>query len=451
MKRLLSYSMTERTVRDLVVERRRRGRLHKLPKTKTPSTTADVAAVEGYTPKTTTAATAATTATTTTATATVTTAANLASKKVSFQDQQPQQQCSETAEEHKDQLTELSGTAAATVSASTTPRNDNDDNNNNNNINKEPLILNSIAELFDQAGTLPPDNDLQSAAVIEAGLEFSCMDPHAFQELRQSERDEQYRVFMGAHQIPDHDDDNSSSGGRSSGCDDEEGHDENYNKPQLANHVNDNDTYWDLFDGNNDDDDDSSSDEADMLSPQQRPFLILWNAIAQWVTPQAVSYVRHVQQHQTTVTESDIQQQKQPTPTIPRSDVAASRCAGLMAMLKMHTATCLQDDLHCSMDELRQAEQRLANLLRLFDFEQPMPKHLDTAMTRALTCILLDTVLCCNNSSNNNDNDNNTELAASCQRVGLSPEEYRYLTKSAIVNFGTPDDDDDDDENNKAS
>ena len=253
--------------------------------------------------------------------------------------------------------------------------------------NDELLTFNSVADLMEAAGTLPaPDKtDQTPPRVVEAGLEFSCMDPDEYQALQQEARHEQYGVMLGTTE-------------ESSSC-------------------------WDLLDTDDDDDEtvSSTSDEGKEVEP--RAFLQLWNVLAQWVTPEAVRYVRHLRSHHDA---------PPPPPQVHRSDVDASRCAGLQALLQMHIQKSLVEDLQRPVEELRRAECRLADLIRCLDFSRPMPP-LHSAGARALTCLLVATLLGVTNDG---------VLPDCCQVLGLSREEYLYLSQSAIVNFGTPDDDD---------
>ena len=291
-------------------------------------------------------------------------------------------------------LTVAAAAAASTKNDDITAQQDNDD------VSDEPLVFNSMADLMEKAGTLPivdegNSNTTEPNTVLEAELEFSCVDPEDYQAMKDEEVREHYDVFLGRQPqdfLADHDKENSEDEG-------DEG------------------DLWDLLN--------NGSDEEEVVSREPRAFLKLWEALSQWVTPEAVRYVRHLQQAQ-----SDQEYTSDWVPQYDRSDVGASRCAGLMAMLQMHTSKALEE-LNQSPDVLRLVERRLADLLRCFDYSRPMP-NLDMACSKAMACILLDTVLV--------ETQVEDCVPASCQTLGMTIEEYRYLTRSAIVNFGTPSD-----------
>jgi hypothetical protein len=254
----------------------------------------------------------------------------------------------------------------------------------------EPLVFNSFADILEMAGTLPKQDSQETPQVIEAGLEFSCMAPDEYKEFQDEVLQEQFDMFLGTTDAPDED------------------------------------APWDPEDPTDDGEDVDSDSSKDTRPWEPRAFLKLWNAISQWISPEAVTYVRHLRSHQD-------ENEYYSIPQIHRSDVCASRCAGLMAMLQMHTNKCLVQELQRSTDQIRNTERRLANLVRCFDFTRPVPK-LDSAHTRALTSILLVTVM---------DNADLTDVhlvPECCELVGLNLDEYRYLSRSAIVNFGTPTD-----------
>jgi hypothetical protein len=263
----------------------------------------------------------------------------------------------------------------------------------------EPLVFSSLADLMEAAGTLPDPHDQSPPSVIEADLSFACMDPETYQEEKQQELQQHYEIFLGYGPIEDL---NLQSDQDKENSEDDEASDGGL---------------WDILGDNEEGMDETTSIPA----VEPRIFLDFWNMLSQWITPQAVEYVRFLQQQ----SRSDETFRAQADP---RDDVSASRCAGLMAVLQMHVPRMLQE-LGQSPALLRLMHQRLADLLRTWDFCRPSPK-LDTAKSRALTCILLETVLV---------RDDLTQVPDSCEAIGLSLAEYKYLSKSAIVNFGTPD------------
>ena len=116
---------------------------------------------------------------------------------------------------------------------------------------------------------------------------------------------------------------------------------------------------------------------------------MLWQALSDWLTPEAVAWVNGLEK------EYFVQQQQQQNdenannketsniaaavvvssssdwaPQVDRSDIGASRCAGLMAMIKLYLPTAMKE-LKRSEDLRRIAERRLADLLRCFDYSMP--------------------------------------------------------------------------------
>lgn len=293
----------------------------------------------------------------------------------------------------------------------------------------DPLIFNSLADMMETAGTLPDPNSKEAPAVVEAELSFSCMDPNEYeQEQQQIEEEDEPEPWDDAMvQEDDAEDD-------------------------------DDDASWDGFFGNDDED-----EEEEYAEPrEERAFLKLWTAVAQWITPQAVEYVGHLQEQQRAQSGQEFAWDTDCVPQFDRTDVGASRCAGLMALLQMHIPRCLEE-LRRPMEERRVAEKRLTDLLRSWDYSRPISIKLDIRLARALTCVLLDTVL------GATDRPGPIELPLSCtvslraglfacraclglvayhsfsfsrccfsQVVGMNQEEYRYLTRSAITSFGKP-------------
>ena len=277
----------------------------------------------------------------------------------------------------------------------------------------EPLLsFNSIGDLMEAAGSTLPQQVIEEGAVVEAGLEFSCCDPVEYHE---ETRDEQYRVFLGLHAdaegnevcnkentdsvdvLDDADDD-----------DDDEGAEEARRFARELLEQEKNDPNYDTNDYYSD------SEEEEQLQTQPKPFLILWNALAQWVSPEAVAYVKQIRDGSTDA----------PTPnrTTVISDIEASRCSGLWATLQMHVQSCW-NTLDETSEEYQTSQQRLICLLQLLDYQLPTPS-LSTVMIKALTCILIDTVAL-----------SGSVLPEPCQRAGLQKEEYRYLVQRAFLSF----------------
>ena len=259
------------------------------------------------------------------------------------------------------------------------------------------LSFNSIADLMEAAGQ-PMPSPQEEPQVIEAGLEFSCLSPEEYDTFRQEQRQLQYDIFTGQTQVG-HQQQQQEEADKENTDDEEE-----------------DDDLWDLLEEEEELDDDDPATHP----THPRAFLKIHNALSQWITPQAVQYVQQLQK---------LHYQESPPliAAVPVDDIAASRCAGLVALLQMHTAPASQA-LRITEDR-RTADRRLMDWIRTCDFSQPAPK-LDSALARALTCVLLDTLLGVTAQRTV------VELPGPCQVLEMTVEEYRYLVVSAIVRFG---------------
>ena len=297
---------------------------------------------------------------------------------------------------------------------------------------------------------------------MEANLEFSVMAPETFHEMKETQRQEQYKVFLGQrHVFGKKDDDNETDKENSvedlneqpENLDDDENHDDDDDDDDdvlaaLRTDENDQDNddnplADDYFD--DDDDDEEENEEPASLMREERAFLKLWKAITQWVTPEAVRFIQTLRQHYQTTNDGNnapfLLMSNHVQSHVDRSDLGASRCAGLMATLQMYMRSALEELGHDV--ELRRTVERLVgDLLRTFDYSRPSPP-LPVAQARALTVVLLQTVLYQPSSHNNpaaaqNDDNDRTQVPPSCQKVGLTRDEFRYLTVSAVTNLATP-------------
>ena len=153
------------------------------------------------------------------------------------------------------------------------------------------------------------------------------------------------------------------------------------------------------------------------IPPEPRAFIKLWHVLAGWVTPEAVALLKEWHEG------DEVEVSPNWVPVVDTSDIAASRCAGLMALLHMHLARCLKDLGH-PLDVDRVAKHRLADLLRTFNYSRSTAR-LDPGLWRAMTCVLLCIVLPSKDESV-------TNLPPSVIAAGLTIEEYAYLTKSCF-------------------
>jgi hypothetical protein len=157
-----------------------------------------------------------------------------------------------------------------------------------------------------------------------------------------------------------------------------------------------------------------------------RSFSLIWSAFLEWLTFESVEWMARLEG---TAENGD----KPPlysndwTPHVDRSDIGASRCAGLMAMIKMYLPSCMVALNHPE-DMQRTAEHRIGDLLRTFDYSSEAPK-LPTKMWKAITCILLDMVMLETRPKSIES------VPPTVEAVGITIDEYKYLTRSAVQTF----------------
>jgi hypothetical protein len=273
------------------------------------------------------------------------------------------------------------------------------------------MILSSVEELFEAAGeelpkdrtTITPDTKL-----VEADMAFSVMTEEEYgenvTEMRresEAEREDVYKMFMGNENI--FDDDISQAGSD----DDSEGEEEflNFMMEQEMNGE--------------------EEDQEEVEEAQLRAFSLIWSAFLEWLTAEAVEWMARL--------EGTAENADKPlysndwSPQVDRSDIGASRCAGLMAMIKMYLPSSMEALNHPE-DMRRTAEHRIGDFLRTFDYSSEAPK-LPTKMWKAVTCILLDMVLLETRPKSVES------VPPTVEAVGITIDEYRYLTRSAVQTF----------------
>jgi len=203
------------------------------------------------------------------------------------------------------------------------------------------------------------------------------------------------------------------------------------------------DHFWnrDVFDHDTDTDMDSSfydeddyeenDDDVNLSSAPPKAFLFIWQALSDWITPRTVHLV---QEWQTNGNADNPERMKEWISQEDRSDVGASRCAGLMSILKMHIPKSLEEtSLSKNPKSLskKEMQHRLSNLCRTFDYTQPMAKFNHTkdskSYWRTLCCILLTISI-----GTNNVGENDIILPESAKAIGLTREEYSYFVHKAI-------------------
>jgi hypothetical protein len=283
-----------------------------------------------------------------------------------------------------------------------------------------PIVFHSLSEMMAVAGTLPtaPSSSnaslLSDAVVVEAELQFSCMDPEEYDRQLQQEEDD----------------------------DDDDDEEEDQYDPQQTHAIPDensdpdDDGFFGMF-GADDDEEEEEEEKSDVAPPPPRAFLKLWTAVAQWVTPEAVQYV--------------VGGGIAASPVPAKSDIEMSRCIALMNLLRLHLNNNHnsnnnvhpyhhQHQVHHQQEEVVMVDndlaqrQRVGELLRRFDYRQPSPS-LDTSLVKALARILWDMVSWPPTTKEEEDKTTTTVVPPVCAAVGLSVDEYRYLVRSSLRNF----------------
>jgi hypothetical protein len=258
---------------------------------------------------------------------------------------------------------------------------------------EEPvLVIDSLASLLELAGNLTDVSSSSTAAaipiepgtVIEAPLEFSCMDPDTFA------RQHHHQSTTAVANDPD---DTSVTSDESD---------------DPASSDDDDDFLWGGMDK------DDSDDDRPARSRPERAFMKLHRILQQWITAAAADCIVQGPSSLTTTTTKS-----------PVSDVEASRCAGLQDMIRMHLNTALWE-VGLTTEHRKTAESALVPWLTLFDYRYPSP-DMDLPLARALTVVFLVLVRVVGSSFATSDT-----VPPSCQAVGLLLEEYRYLTQSSM-------------------
>lgn len=252
-----------------------------------------------------------------------------------------------------------------------------------------PLVFSSISQLMSKAGTLPSSSEGSGEPqVVEADLSFACMTSQEYDETlkySQSMMDPEAKenVCIGRGDV-----------------------------------FSDEDSEWS--------DDDSllggASDMSEEEAPEPRAFIKIWQVISDWATPETVALLKQWRQVEMDCDESL-------PPQVDQSDVGSSRRKGLKSMLGMYLSPTI-NDLGLAQEDRRQVEFRLDSLLRTFMYSSAMAKF-DSKMWKVLTCALVETVLVDSSTADVTQ----VMVPAAAKDVGMLPEEYRYLTRSAVTNL----------------
>jgi hypothetical protein len=319
--------------------------------------------------------------------------------------------------------------------------NDNDNGSNNNNTDDavdDPLVINSLEGLMKAAGENLPDNKItDDTKMVEADISFSVMTKDQYesklptiQQEHEEERQQQLEVFMGRHDIFDDEENNESIEGGVDGNDNDDDDDD--------------DALMELFMGsdveiNNNDD---NEERGNSSNPEIRAFTLLWNALTDWMTYETVVWVKGLRDshnnkikkdtnngddHRNNSTSTIMSMDNEWTPMFDLSDIGASRCAGVLAMIRLYLGRCM-DELNQKTEDRRRAEKRLNDIMRTFDYTQENPK-LTSSYWKAMACILLDMVLIETRAYPIVD------IPFSVKAVGMTLVEFEYLSRKAVLTF----------------
>ncbi|KAL3935419.1 MAG: hypothetical protein SGBAC_009058 [Bacillariaceae sp.] len=291
---------------------------------------------------------------------------------------------------------------------------------------EEPqIILSSFEELFEAAGNeMPADRNkiTPDTKLVEADLSFSVMTQEHYgekmtemkREIAQEQQD-MYRMFMGNEKV---------FGDESSGDGEESDDDDDNSEEELQNLFMEQEMDMDVDDYYQDDDDDEV-DDSEQTNNTPRAFSLIWGALSRWWTPEAVAWMARLE-NQSSADDGSLYGNNNWSPHVDRSDIGASRCAGLMAMVKLYLPSSMSE-LSFPQELQRTAESRIGDWLRTFDYSAEAPK-LPVKMWRAISCMLLDMVLVESRKPVE-------KLPPSVVAVGISLDEYKYLTRSAVQAF----------------
>jgi len=291
-------------------------------------------------------------------------------------------------------------------------------------------VIGSLSELVEYANQVS-DEAHENQAMIETDLDFSCFTKDDYDQMSQSARSLGISIEEYLERIKK-EDDNDIEDNQLPNSDDEA------SNPYDENDDENDDDILDLFGA-------SLEEEEILPAPALRPFMMIWNALSKWITPEAVLVLREFKNEL-----FDDENYLVPDETVsPRlappemSDIASSRAAGLMSMLKMNLSKCLTELGYKGDDGYtkRVAETRLSNFIQHFDYSSPMVQfHSD--LWRAFTVILLDIVLPKYDIAYEGQSgkqvvpseqfDDTVPISTYVTSIGISREEYKYLVTKAI-------------------
>ena len=211
------------------------------------------------------------------------------------------------------------------TTTTTTPSKEDDDEN--------MVILSSLEEMFEAAGEKLPDDRTTitpDTKLVEADLSFSVMTQEQYGEkmtqIRREmddDRENMYKMFLGS--------DNIFDGESSSAAGDEDSDDDIDDDDEFLEFLMETENY--------------ESDDEDVQEAQPRAFSFVWNALSLWLTPEAVEWMARLEgQRESSDTPALYNNER--TLQVDKSDIGASRCAGLMAMIRMYLPSSMKELKH---------------------------------------------------------------------------------------------------------
>lgn len=201
----------------------------------------------------------------------------------------------------------------------------------------------------------------------------------------------------------------------------------------------------DLISSEHDDSDYEPEIPKQSNNPEEmRAFLIIWQALSRWVTPatlellngQCVDDKPTTESQPTAAEESPIDEASERRSV----EIGASRRSGIMSMIRMYIARSLTElkkipqqtqQQKDTFNDSRQIEQRLADLVRTFDVNGPVA-NFNAKQWKVMTTVLI--VISFPSLSSTKDS---ITLPASAQSLGMTNDEYIYLTRSAITSLSS--------------
>ena len=192
---------------------------------------------------------------------------------------------------------------------------------------------------------------------------------------------------------------------------------------------------------------DHDSDYEQDHSEEKRAFLIIWQTLSQWLTAETMDLIQghdtddddEKRAQELSAAKSEDASNTVEEVSVERRSVeigASSRRSGITNMIRMHLTRSLaelkrlplstqqQKDI---LNDQRKIEQRLGECVRTFDISGPVA-NFSTKHWKVMTTILI--IISFPSLSTDSG-----MLPSSAQSLGMTAEEYRYLTQSALTSL----------------